>query len=95
MKYNNEVWDAILDLKHPMFTYPDMPEEKMVIDKDGNQVYEKPNEVKVFKWKRLWDGINNFETEYKNIKKQCNHWFLDNARRPFEHILRDQRGRKN
>ena len=43
--------DAICDLKHPMFTYLDMLEKKIVIDKDGNQVYEKPNEMKVFMWK--------------------------------------------
>ena len=73
MKNDNEVCGAICDLKHPVFTYPDMPEKKIVIDKDGNQIYEKPNDMKVFMWKWQSDGVNTQEIEYKNIKKQCTH----------------------
>ena len=55
--------DAIGDLKHLVFTYPEMPEEKIVID-EGNQVIEKPNKMKNFMWRRQWDGVNTEETEY-------------------------------
>ena len=50
-----------------------MPEKKIVIDKDGNQIYEKSNDMKVFMWKWQSDGVNTQEIEYKNIKKQCTH----------------------
>ena len=39
MKYNNEIGDAIRNLKHPMFIYPDMTEEMFKMVNDGNQVY--------------------------------------------------------
>ena len=28
-----------------MFAYPEMSDEKMVVDEDDNQVYEKPNKM--------------------------------------------------
>ena len=58
LKYNNEVGDAMQDLKHPLFNYPEMPEEKIVIDKEGNQIIEQPNEMKEFMWKKHWDRVN-------------------------------------
>ena len=64
LKYNNKVGDAIWDQKHPMFTYPEMPEEKVVIDKEGNQIIEQPNEMKVFMWKKHWNRLHTQETEY-------------------------------
>ena len=52
-----------------MFTFPDMSEEKVVIDKEVNQIVEKPNDLKVFMWKRQWDGVNTSETEYKKYQR--------------------------
>ena len=60
LKYNNEVGDAIQDLKHTVFTFKEMPEEKVVIDKEGNQIIEQPNEIKVFMWKVHWNGVNTW-----------------------------------
>ena len=46
-----------------MFTYTDMPEDEVVFDKNGNQIVEKTNNMKVFMWKRQWDVVNSWETE--------------------------------
>ena len=48
MKYNDEVGNAIRNLRHPVSTYPGMPKEWFELDKDGNQIYQRPNEIKVF-----------------------------------------------
>ena len=69
LKYKNEVIDTIWDLWHPVFTYPEMPEEKVVIDKEGNQIIEQPNEMKVFMWYKYWDRVKSQETEYKKYQK--------------------------
>ena len=73
LKYSNEVGDAIWDLKHPVFTYPEMPEERIVMDKERNQIIEKPNEMNIFMWKRQWDGVNTWENDFKIIKRLFTH----------------------
>ena len=55
VKYNNEVGDAIRNLKHPVFIFPEMPEERFKLDKDGNQIYQRQNKMKVFTWKKQWE----------------------------------------
>ena len=69
MKYNNKVGDAIRNLKHPTFIYLEDPEERFVLDKDGNKVYQPPDEIKVFMWKKQWEKISSHETDYLKYQK--------------------------
>ena len=64
VKCNNEVGDAIRNLKHPVFIFPEMPEDRFELNKGGNQVYQRPNEMKVFMWKKQWEQVNTREAKY-------------------------------
>ena len=61
MNYNNKVRDAISNLKHPVFIYPKMPQERFELDKEGYEVYQKPKgfyvEEAVRKNQYLWDKL--------------------------------------
>ena len=46
-----------------------MPEERLELDKDGNQVYQRPNEMMVFMWKKQWRRVDTHEAEYLKYQR--------------------------
>ena len=69
MKYNNELKKAILMLTESAFTYPEMPQGMIEMDKEGNKVITKPNHMEVPMWCRRWEATNKIENEYKKYQK--------------------------
>ena len=67
-KYNNKVEEAMRTMTKPMFTYTEVPWGSIEIEKEGNKVKSKPNELDVFMWRGLWKGMKEKEKEFNKYE---------------------------